>query len=680
MRIEGLKQMDLRFLKGVGEKRAQCFARLGVHTAYDLLFHYPRAYEDWSKQVPIRDAPAGEVCAVRAVLSYPPREHRIRRGMTLYKTEAFDETGTVQITLFNSVYQANKLVQGKEYIFYGKVEGGPFLKTMSSPKFVAASDSAPVYALYPLTEGLTQNIVAKVVDSLLPLVPEDAEDPLPAALREEYGLCPLGVALRAVHRPESMEALGRARRRLAFEELFYLQLGLLLLKTRTRQQTEAKMQPVPLDAYWASLPFSPTGAQRRAVEEACADMQRMTPMNRLLQGDVGSGKTAVAAALCYFCAKNGWQAAMMAPTEILARQHFQTLARTLAPLGISVGLLTGSTPAAERRALLASVEAGETAVLVGTHALLEGKVQFARLGLVITDEQHRFGVEQRGLLAQKGRQPHTLVMSATPIPRTLALMIYGDLDVSVLDELPAGRTPVRTFAVGSGLRERINAFIQKQVEGGHKVYIVCPLVEEHEGNLASAVQYADAVRRRFPRYHVELLHGRMKPAQKDAAMEAFAHGDCSILVSTTVIEVGVDVPEATLMIVENAERFGLGQLHQLRGRVGRGGAESFCILVSDLLRSPETAARLETMTQTTDGFKIAERDLQLRGPGDFFGHRQHGLPLLRIADLCSDMQLLHEAAQAAHAVYDGDETLSDPAHLPLRERVDTLFEQNLTAN
>ncbi|MDR3645484.1 MAG: ATP-dependent DNA helicase RecG [Clostridia bacterium] len=666
---------EIKYLKGVGEKRSALFKKLGIVTVDDLIHYFPRSYEDFSNPTPIAQAVQGQVCCIRATVTSPVRETMIRGGMKLYKLRVSDESGTIGITYFNNRYIGSMLTEGEQYLFYGKI-GGNLFSDMVSPEF-SKLQQAGLLPVYPLTEGLTNRTLRDTAAQALRLFPDDLSDPLPAGLRLEYGLCHWRFALETIHFPPTPKELETARRRLAFEELFCLQLGLLTLRSRNKRETAAVCaQPGDFEALYATLPFEPTGAQRRAVAEAAADMARPVPMNRLLQGDVGSGKTAVAAALCWLAVKNGFQAAVMAPTEILAQQHYGTLSALLAQCGLKTGLLTGGMGAKEKRAVREEIAQGRLDVVTGTHALLQEGVDFKSLGLVVTDEQHRFGVAQRALLTEKGANPHVLVMSATPIPRTLALLIYGDLDVSQLDELPAGRRKVETYAVDSTKRDRIYRFIKKLIDGGLQCFIVCPMIDQDESDLSAAESYARKLREgQLAGYRIGLLHGRLRAAEKEKVMREFAAGGCDVLVSTTVIEVGVDVPNAVVMVVENAERFGLSQLHQLRGRVGRGSEKSYCILVSDA-QNKEALGRLRIMCDTADGFKIAEKDLELRGPGDFFGHRQHGLPELRVADLFSDMQLLREAQQAARALLEKDPGLSGKENLGLRLLVNRLFSEN----
>ncbi len=663
----------IRGLKGVGERRAGLFARLGIGTVGQLLRHYPRQYEDWSAVVPLSAAPAGEPCCIRAVALTEPTAHQIRKGLTLYKFLASDGIFQMQVTLFNNRYLAGRITRGREYLFFGAVTSSGRRYEMASPQIEPVENGDRIRPIYPQTEGLTSRAIEAAVAQALTLLDKELEeDPLPYALRQDHELCTRRFALENIHFPASHMNLAVARRRLVFEELLLLQLGLLRLKGRTRAETGAVMEQDYSEEFFALLPFSPTGAQRRAVADCVRDMRGRCPMSRLVQGDVGSGKTAVAAGAAYTAIRNGWQAAMMAPTEILAEQHFKSLSGLLGKAA-RVGLLTGSMTAAVKRDVLRALSEGEIDLLVGTHALLSEGVTFRRLGLVITDEQHRFGVEQRAALASKGANPHLLVMSATPIPRTLALIIYGDLDVSILDELPPGRQPVETYAVRSDKRERAYSYVKKHIAQGRQAYIVCPLVEEGESELVSATAYAEKLAKGpFRGIPLGLLHGRMKGAEKEAVMAAFSKNELSILVSTTVIEVGVDVPNAVIMVIENAERFGLAQLHQLRGRVGRGRHKSTCILISDA-QNEEAVRRLRVMCATNDGFRIADEDLKLRGPGDFFGNRQHGLPELKIADLKGDMPLFREAQGTAGALAAADPALSAPENIPLAAEVERLF-------
>ena len=676
--MASLFHTPIQTLKGVGEKRAPLFGKIGAPTVGALLRLYPRAYEDWSHPFPIAMAPMQVPCPIRATVVSPPRETRIRKGMLLTKTVVSDGAHDMEVTFFNNPYIPNLLREGQEYLFYGKLSGTLTRREMTVPEFAPAESAPAVRPIYKQTEGLSSRIISQAVRQALLLLPDPLEDPLPDPLRQSYGLCHLRFALENIHFPQTMQALETARSRLVFEELLFLQMGLLQLKQRSRRETSSHAIADHREGFYALLPFPLTGAQKRAIDQSLADMTGQAspwPMSRLIQGDVGSGKTAVAAALCYCVARSGKQSALMAPTEILARQHFQSLSALLAPAGISVGLLTGSLPAAKRRAILEQVEDGRIQILVGTHALLGEGVSFSDLALVVTDEQHRFGVAQRSALAGKGNNPHLLVMSATPIPRTLALMIYGDLDVSILDELPPGRQKVDTYAISSRKRDRAFGFLRRHIEQGYQCYIVCPLVEEGQNDLASVEGYAARLREEyFPTVEIGILHGKMRPKEKERVMERFSQGEISILVSTTVVEVGVNVPNAAVILIENAERYGLSQLHQLRGRVGRGTVKSSCILVSDA-QNEEALARLRVMCQTNDGFQIAEEDLRLRGPGDFFGTNQHGLPNLKIAGMASNMETLRKAQEAARSILRQDPSLSRPEHRGLRAQIRQLFAQ-----
>ena len=676
----------LTALPGVGPARARSLEKLGLRTVGDLLGYYPRDYEDRTKRYAIAQAPADTPVCVSAMVAETPRLSRIRKGLELTRVKVVDGSAAMTLTFFNQSYVRDALVPGQEYIFYGRVEGDRGGRQMTNPVFERedrARFTGRILPVYPLTAGVSNNLLAGLAQRAVEECACQVAETLPADLLEAHDLAPAEFSCRSIHFPQDFDALARAKRRLVFEELFTLSAGLALLRQR-RSGGEGPAFPAcdPADFY-ALLPFAPTEAQRRTISECAADLTSGRPMNRLVQGDVGSGKTAVAAACAWMAFRSGWQAAMMAPTEILAEQHCRSLSALLAPAGMRVGLLTGSMRAGEKKRVYAALEAGEIDFVVGTHALLSGPVAFRRLGLVVADEQHRFGVEQRAALAAKGEKkirPHVLVMSATPIPRTLALIIYGDLDVSVIDQLPPGRLPVKTVLVGESKRQRMYGFVREQIRQGRQAYIVCPAIETDPESAAAdlkrVVEYAEGLQKQvFPDLRVGLVHGRMKAKDKEAAMAAFARGETHILVSTTVVEVGVDVANATLMIVENADRYGLSQLHQLRGRVGRGEHQSWCVLVSDN-RSPETRARLKVLVDTADGFRIAEEDLKLRGPGDFFGRRQHGLPALRMADLNTDTRVLKEARDAAVALLSADPDLSRPEHRPLQEKVRRLFEEN----
>ncbi len=671
--MASLFQVPVTEIKGVGETRAKLYKKLGVGTAGALLRFYPRAYEDLSHPLPIMEAPLDSACAVRATLVSPPVETRVRGGMLLTKMQAADDSGVLHITFFNNPYVKSSLREGEEYIFYGKITANFLRRESVSPEWFPAEACPPVRPIYRQTKGLTSRMIQANMKSALLLLPDSIQDPIPEPIRMEYNLCHLRFALSNIHFPKDMEAVKIARRRLIFEELLVLQLALQRMKGRNRRQKGLLLEKDYTEEFCSRLPFSPTGAQKRVIQECAQDMKSGFCMNRLVQGDVGSGKTAVAAALCYTAAKNGIQAAMMAPTEILAKQHYETFSSFLEGTGITVALLTGSTPAAQKRKVLSGLIDGSIQLVVGTHALLSKGVEFSRLGLVITDEQHRFGVEQREALADKGDSPHLLVMSATPIPRTLALMIYGDLDLSILDELPPGRTPVATYSITSDKRARAFGFLKKHVEKGLQCYIICPMIEEGVNDMKSVSTYAQELRDEWlPGCRIGELHGKLPAREKEQIMEDFAQGKLDILVSTTVVEVGMDVPNAAVMMIENAERYGLSQLHQLRGRVGRGKAASTCILVTDA-QNQEALARMKIMCSTNNGFQIADEDLKLRGPGDFFGSRQHGLPELKIADMLSDTETLGETQRVAKKILSEDFALEAPAHRGLRGEVRLLL-------
>ena len=673
---------NVQYIKGIGETRAKTLEKLGVSTLRDLIGYFPRRYEDRSIIYPIAKLPLGETACCAAMIAAEPTGSRISGGRTVVKVRAVDSSGALDVTFFNQPFRQQSLHAGESYVFCGKVEGTARRRAMVNPLLEPEGQrllTGRIVPVYPLTKGVSQYLLQKAVRQGLDECRELLPEVLPDKVRMAHELCFVNYAYENIHFPADFEALAQAHRRLAFEELFVLTCGLHLLRSRRDTAEGPPCRAVDLQPFYDALPFSLTDAQRRAIGDAAADMTAHEPMNRLCQGDVGSGKTMVAAACIWFAAQSGWQSALMAPTEILAKQHYENLAPLFERFGLQCALLTGSTRAAQRREILSGLADGSITLCIGTHALLTEDVQYHNLGLVVTDEQHRFGVAQRAALGQKAAHPHMLVLSATPIPRTMALMLYGDLDVSIINELPPGRQQVDTFAVDERYRLRLNGFIRKQVAEGHQVFIVCPLVGEGDDlpdERKAVTSYAKKLQNEvFSDLSVALLHGKMKAKEKDAVMAAFAAGETDILVSTTVVEVGVDVPNATLRVVENAERFGLSQLHQLRGRVGRGKAKSYCVLVSQG-GGEETKRRLKVLTKTHDGFKIAEEDLALRGPGDFFGQRQHGLPALRLADLQCDVRLMDEAQRAAKELLAEDEDLSAPEHRLLRERIDTLFEIN----
>ena len=647
---------DIKYIKGVGEARAMAFRSSGVSTVGELLRFYPRAYEDWSKILPISQCLIGENVCIKGTVMFPVKNERVRGGMLIAKATITDGEDVVAATFFNNKYIDKMLKSGEEYLFYGKITLGKFAaREMVSPMFIKTSQSVEIKPIYPQNKNITSKIIQSAVQNALDKI-ENIPEFLPQEITEKYNLVSLDTAIRNIHFPKSDEDLQKARERLIFDELFILQLSLLSLKNENKEvKTKNIIEKDYTEEFYSLLPFTPTNAQKRAVKEALGDMQKGKQMNRLLQGDVGSGKTAVAAAIVYSTSKNGMQSALMAPTEVLATQHFETFTKLFNGTGIKCELLVGSTKAKDKKEIKERLKKSEIDLIIGTHALIQEDVEFSRLGLVITDEQHRFGVKQRTGLCSKGENPHVYVMSATPIPRTLALIFFGDLNVSILDELPPGRQKIDTYSVSSAKRGSMFDFIRKHLDAGYQAYIVCPLVEESEmmQGIMSAEEYYKKAQMPFKGYTLDLLHGKMTPKKKDEVMVKFKNGETQLLISTVVIEVGVDVPNAVIMVVENAERFGLSQLHQLRGRVGRGQAKSSCILVTDA-KGDEAKARMRIMCETTDGFKIADEDLRLRGPGDFFGTRQHGLPKLKIADILTDTKILTQTQQLAMDIMEND--------------------------
>lgn len=667
--------MEITYLKGVGPKRAELYKKIGVETVEQLVELFPRDYVDFTAPKPIAEVQTGEVCAFRAFVKRTTAPFSEYARMALYKAELTDGTGNITAVFFNAKYTFAKLEEDHEYLFYGKISGDLVRKQVGSPLFVPVSEHG-LMPKYPLTAGLTNNMVSANVKTALELV--KIGETLPEWLTERFGLLTREQAVRQIHFPKSREEYTAARRRLVFEELVTLRLGLAMMKYRGRERSGAVMKNTDISELWEALPFTPTNAQLRAVSDCIRDMHREFPMNRLIQGDVGSGKTLVAAAAAYFSFKNGFSAMVMAPTEVLAQQHYKTFSELLGKLGVRVELLSGSLTAKERADVRRRAQEGEIDVLIGTQALIQKASAMSNTGLVIVDEQHRFGVAQRGALAEKGINPHILAMSATPIPRTLALIIYGDLDVSVLNEMPKGRIPIKTYAVDSSFRQRVYNFIKKHIAAGRQAYIVCPLVESDEGksDKASAIEYYDTlVDGEFRGIPAGLLYGRLKQSEKERVMEEFKANRLKLLVSTTVIEVGIDVPNAVVMLIENAEQFGLSQLHQLRGRVGRGTEQSYCILMTDS-KSEYTKARTDAMVRTTDGFELAQEDLQLRGPGNFFGREQHGLPPLKVADIADDAAVLEQVDSLADEILRSDRKLSNPENELLRKNVERLFGKN----
>ena len=661
---------SIQYLTGVGPKRAALYQKLDIHTVRDLLYYFPRSYIDLTAPCDIAAMPLFEQCAVRARVVAKSAPQYIRRGMTLFRVKVADDSGSMVITFFNAKYAVEALKYDTEYIFYGRSGGTLTRREMASPSIYPADLPNALIPVYPLTQGLSSKMVGANIAQALQLLGEELDDPIPDFIRQEYHLCHLQFALRNIHLPTDRESAEIARRRLIFEELLMLALSLRSVRDDTYTQTSYVCGKADLQPFFDQLPFTLTGAQQRAIDQVRQDLAKNTPMNRLVQGDVGSGKTMVAAAASYIAFQNHYMSALMAPTEILAQQHYHGLSKLLEPLGMRLGLLCGSMTAKEKRDIKERIALGMVDLVIGTHALISKDVDLPNLALVVTDEQHRFGVRQRASLSEKSNHPHTLVMSATPIPRTLALMIYGDLDVSSIDELPPNRQPVKTYVISSKIKERAYNFLKDHLDRGLQGYIVCPLVEAMEttpANLQNAEEYADKLARgSFQNYRVGVLHGKMRAKDREAIMQQFASGEIQLLVSTTVIEVGVDVPNAVIMMVENAERFGLSQLHQLRGRVGRGSVQSYCILISDT-QNPDTKQRLQVLHQTNDGFKVAEYDLKARGPGDFLGKRQHGLPQLKIADLSSSMDTMEQVQQAAQQIH--EHPLSAGEKVLLQQRI-----------
>ena len=673
--MQQILERSVVYVKGVGPKRAELFEKVGVSTVYDLLQYCPRDYIDLSAPCEIKNAQGEDPLVIRArvVKKMPPA--RIRKGLTVCKAVFTDDTDDITVTLYNQEYLFASLKEGEDYILYGKVAGNMVRREMNSPMVFSAASPDLILPVYPLTEGLSQNIIRKAVRGALDLVLGEVEDIMPQYVRDSCRMCSLACAWENIHFPKSLYGAHEARRRLIFDELLIHSLAIAYQRQNEDSDSNYIMQAQPLEEFTSALPFTLTKTQLRSLNDCTVAMRGAHRMNRLIQGDVGCGKTVVAAGAAWFAYKNGYQSCVMAPTEILAAQHYKTFKSLLEPLGVRVALLTGSLTPKNKRVLKEQIAAGEFDVIVGTHALFSESTHFSDLALVITDEQHRFGVEQRAALSAKGRNPHRLVMSATPIPRTLALILYGDLDISVINELPAGRKPISTYAVTGKMRERAFGFVKKQLEMGRQGYVVCPMINESESDLNDVTSYSQKLAQgAFADYKVGLLHGRMSAAEKEEVMNGFKRGEIDLLVATTVVEVGVDVPNAAVMVIENADRFGLSQLHQLRGRVGRGEWESFCILITDNT-SPECVQRMKIISKTSDGFKIAEEDLKLRGPGDFFGTHQHGLPAFKLADLTRDMQLLQTAQQMSKSIIESDPQLKRADHRIMRELTQRLMQR-----
>mgnify|MGYP000565819629 FL=1 len=683
--IKELLKMDVQKVKGVGQARAKHLHKLGIYSVEDIITYYPRDYEDRSRLKKIGELEDGESCAFEGIIASRVTEHRFRKGLTMYKVLIKDETGAITATWFNQHYIAKVLRPGERYIFFGKISGKYRNLEVQNPVYEKLEDGRAknvlkIVPVYPSTADLSQNTIRGVISKALELVDGKLTEFLPEKTLREYRLSEINYSVQQIHFPRSEEDFKNARYRLVFEELFILQLCLLSVKKAFENNNKGiEFSKVPeMEDFIKSLPFKLTDAQRKVFEEIERDMESSNVMNRLVQGDVGSGKTVVAAMALFKAVRNGYQGALMVPTAILAEQHYQLISSLMEPFGINTALLTGNQTKKQKNEILDGIRSGKIDILIGTHALIEDNIEFMKLGLVITDEQHRFGVRQRALLSKKGEAPDVIVMTATPIPRTLALILYGDLDISIIDELPPGRKPVKTYAVDESMRDRINGFIRKEVSEGRQVYIVCPLVEESsEIEAKSAVQHAkDIAEKDFRDLRVGLLHGKMKSKEKEEVMKKFVDGEIDILVSTTVIEVGVNVPNASIMVVENAERFGLAQLHQLRGRVGRGKHQSYCILYSDG-KSHVCRERMKIMQKTNDGFLISEKDLELRGPGEFFGTRQHGIPELKIANLYKDIDILKKAQEAALKLISEDRNLEKEENYGLKLKMLEILNEKL---
>ena len=677
-----LKQ-NIQFIKGVGPARVELLKKMGIEILEDLVTYFPRSYEDRGKFAYISDLHEGDIACFRAVAVSKPTTARLKKNMTVTKVTVRDETGSANLTWFNQDYVKNQIYGGESYTFYGKVQkaynGRIELTSPIFDKDGETKNTGKIIPLYPLTNGMTQNVLRGIIESAINLCNNQFEEFIPSWIRKEYNICEINFAIDNIHFPEKDEDFMTARHRIAFQELLLLQLGLLNLKELGKKDDKGLSFNIDehIEDFTSKLPFELTNAQKRAWEEIKKDMESPKAMNRLVQGDVGSGKTVVAAMAMYKAIKNGYQASMMAPTAILATQHYEGISKMMEPFGIKCALFTSALTKKQKEVLIEQLKNGEIDIAIGTHALIEENIEFKNVGLVITDEQHRFGVRQRAKLSGKSDNIDTLVMTATPIPRTLALILYGDLDISIIDELPPGRQKIDTYAVKRNMENRVNDFVKKQIAEGRQAYIVCPLVEESDlSDLKSVQTMYEYYKKVFPDLRLEYLHGKMKNKEKDEIMARFKAGEIDILISTTVIEVGVDVPNATMMIVENAERFGLAQLHQLRGRVGRGKYKSYCILKYES-KSDLVAERMKIMEQTNDGFVISEKDLELRGPGDFFGTMQHGVPEFKVANLFTDMAILKDAQECAKKIMQDDPFMQKEENIKMKDKIDTLFKEKL---
>lgn len=673
---------NIQYIKGVGPARAQLLNRLGIYTLNDVITYFPRTYEDRGAYKKIAELVNGETATFKGIAVSRVSENRIRKGMTIYKLIVRDESGSIILTWFNQPYIKTSFTVGNEYSFYGKVIGGLGRLEVQSPIFEEYGENkstGKIIPIYPLTHGITQNVIRSIIENVIKLVDNGLEETLPNKIREKYNLCEINFATYNIHFPKVLNDFEVARYRIAFEELFMLQMGLLQLKEKANKDYKgiAFDKKVNINELTDTFPYSLTNAQNRVWREIECDMESCNSMNRLVQGDVGSGKTVVAMMAMYKTVTNGYQATMMAPTAILARQHYNNISKALEPFGIRCALFTSELTKKQKEVLIGKLKSNEIDIAIGTHALLEENVEFNNLGLVITDEQHRFGVRQRGILSSKGNKVDTLVMTATPIPRTLAIILYGDLDISIIDELPPGRKKIDTYAVKKDMETRVNGFIKKEIDAGRQAYIICPLVEESETtDLKSVTEQFEYYKEIFNGYNVAILHGKMKNKDKIEIMEKYKNNEINVLISTTVVEVGVDVPNATLMVIENAERFGLAQLHQLRGRVGRGQHKSYCILKysgnSEVIKE-----RMQIMQKSNDGFVISEKDLELRGPGDFFGTLQHGVPEFKVANLYTDIKIMKKAQEAVKELISEDPNLNNTENSKIKEKIDKLFNKKL---
>lgn len=673
--------ISINSLYGVGPERAKAFEKKGIKTCEDLLYYLPRGHEDRTKFYEIADCPVGEFSCIKAKVYSPVHETRIKKNFNIYSMVVFDDSGAINVVWYNNRFVKNAFRTGEEVLFYGKIEFSHGKKELLNPIYEKAENQryiGKIVPIYPLFGNITQKVIAGLVEKAMEALGE-IDEYLPDSIMQKYEICDINFAMKNIHFPKDFESYTLARKRFVFEELLLMQLALL---ARRNENEKAKRTPFSdtdcANEFIKSLPFELTGAQKRVIDEICRSFKAKTPMNRLVQGDVGSGKTVVAAAGMYVASKNGYQSAIMAPTEILAGQHYNTFSELFKNTGIKCVLLTGSTK--DKKTVYEQIKNGEYDVIIGTNAIIQKDVLYKNLGFVVADEQHRFGVSQRAKLTAKGENPNTLIMTATPIPRTLSLILYGDLDISVIDELPPGRKPVKTYAVGEDMRKRIYAFLDKHIKNGSQAYIVCPLIEESEkSDLANAKEVFERLKNVFPEFSVGLIHGKMKPKEKEEVMQDFVENKIQMLVSTTVIEVGVNVPNSNIMIIENAERFGLSTLHQLRGRVGRGQEEAFCIMFTSAL-SNITKKRMETLCSSNDGFYISEQDLKLRGPGDFFGTRQHGLPDLKVANLFTDNKILETAQNAAKEILEKRCDVTEEERAELFKKVEKMFSDEIVLN